>query len=226
MGYIYKITNDINGKVYIGKTESTIMDRWKNHVHDWKNIDTQNRPLYKAFTKYGIEHFHIERLEFQPTSEMLCEREQYWINYYRSYIRFPDCNGYNTTLGGDGKTYFNHTDEEVIQKYQELKTIRATAKYFQCDFDTISNRLHRNGIDPNSLSSKRKIHGKKVARIVDGKIIDIFNSQTEAAEWLIQNNYANGEVNSVATNIGRCCNGKRKSCGGFSWQRIEDGGLL
>ena len=34
MGYIYKITNNINGKVYIGKTDFTVESRWKNHLHD------------------------------------------------------------------------------------------------------------------------------------------------------------------------------------------------
>ena len=37
MGYIYKIVNNINGKVYIGKTDFTIEERWKNHIHDCKN---------------------------------------------------------------------------------------------------------------------------------------------------------------------------------------------
>ena len=60
MPYIYKITNDINNKVYIGKTLSTIDKRWKEHQRDSQKRRCEQRPLYSAIRKYGIEHFHIE----------------------------------------------------------------------------------------------------------------------------------------------------------------------
>ena len=64
MAYIYKITNDINGKSYIGKTEkNNIQERWKDHLIDYKKRRTEKRPLYSAMNKYGIEHFHIEQIE-------------------------------------------------------------------------------------------------------------------------------------------------------------------
>ena len=154
-------------------------------------------------------------------NELLNEREIYWINYYRSYVRFPDCNGYNATLGGDGKSYFIHSDEEVIQKFEELKTVRATAEYFNCDFDTISIRLKRNNIDPNSLENKRIAKGKRVRAIdSNNNTIKEFNSQTAAAEWLIENAQLSGSITTTAANIGRCCNGIRKTYGGYRWERI------
>lgn len=222
MGYIYKITNNINGKVYIGKTDFTVESRWKNHLHDWKTkIEYEQRPLYNAFSKYGVENFAISQIEKVDDNDLLSEREQYWINYYRSYVGFPDCNGYNATLGGDGRSWFNHSDEEVIAKYKELKTIRATAKYFNCDFDTISNRLKRNNIDPTSLENKRNFAGKRVQALdFNDNVIKEFNSQTAAAEWLIEVSQLSGSVNTTAANIGRCCNGIRQSYGGYKWKRI------
>lgn len=60
MGFIYKITNDVNGKVYIGKTLNTVESRWKEHCHDKDRRNMENRPLYRAMNKYGLEHFSIE----------------------------------------------------------------------------------------------------------------------------------------------------------------------
>ena len=58
MGYIYKIVNDINGKIYIGQTTRTIQERWKEHIKE--SLGTRaNHPIYRAMRKYGNEHFQI-----------------------------------------------------------------------------------------------------------------------------------------------------------------------
>ena len=91
MGYIYKIVNDINNKIYIGKTEFNIQKRFEEHIRDSQK-EHKNRPLYNAMNKYGIQHFKIELIEECNNLE---EREKYWISFYDSYK-----NGYNATLGG------------------------------------------------------------------------------------------------------------------------------
>ena len=97
MGYIYKITNIINGKVYIGKTEFTIKRRFKQHCEDCKKERLNEvRPLYRAMKKYGVDNFISEEIE-QCDNSILCDREKYWIQYYDSYKH-----GYNATIGGDG----------------------------------------------------------------------------------------------------------------------------
>lgn len=53
-GYIYKITNLINGKIYIGKTTSSIEERWKEYIYSINRDNIKNRPLYKAINRYGI----------------------------------------------------------------------------------------------------------------------------------------------------------------------------
>ena len=63
MAYIYQITNDINGKVYIGKTEQSIEKRFSEHCQDAYKERNITRPLYSAMRKYGLEHFHIEMLD-------------------------------------------------------------------------------------------------------------------------------------------------------------------
>ena len=95
MGFIYKITNQINNKVYIGLTTTTIKNRWKEHIGAIGRYKDK-RPLYAAMSKYGIDNFSIEELE-ECDDLILAEREIYWIDYYNSYY-----NGYNATFGGDG----------------------------------------------------------------------------------------------------------------------------
>lgn len=113
MGYIYKITNEINAKIYIGKTEYVNPEkRWKEHLREYKKARCEKRPLYSTMNKHGVEHFRFEVIEETDNPEETCKREQYWINELRTYVWFKDCNGYNATLGGDGKCYLN-IDEKL-----------------------------------------------------------------------------------------------------------------
>lgn len=77
MGFIYKITNDINSKIYVGKTlHSTIEERFKEHQLDSLKRTYEQRPLYSAMRKYGIEHFQIELIGEYP-DDLLNEMEVY-----------------------------------------------------------------------------------------------------------------------------------------------------
>jgi group I intron endonuclease len=92
---IYKITNMINKKVYIGQTTTSIENRWKHHLKDCKR--EKNNKFYNAIKKYGSENFKIEVIENEIEEQrLLNERERYWIGFYDSYK-----NGYNSTLGGE-----------------------------------------------------------------------------------------------------------------------------
>lgn len=74
---VYKISNDINGKLYIGITTCQLEVRWKGHLHDAdRGIE---RPLYRAMRKYGKEHFKIEQIDTANTPEELGEKERYYI---------------------------------------------------------------------------------------------------------------------------------------------------
>lgn len=93
--YIYKITNRLNNKSYVGKTtKPSINDRWISHLYDAKRYKTK---LYNAINKYGPENFIIEVVEVVPDDcpiVLLNEREIYWIKELQ-----PE---YNMTKGGDG----------------------------------------------------------------------------------------------------------------------------
>lgn len=144
MAFIYKITNKINGKVYIGKTERTIEIRWKEHQ---KNAKYEEKlfhiPLYKAFNKYGIENFSIEYIE-ECATNILNEREQYWIKF------FDSCgNGYNCTLGGDGSLLLFSEEEiqEIIKRHQNGERLDYLCKEFHHDYMTIKRLFNERGIE-------------------------------------------------------------------------------
>lgn len=159
MAYIYKITNQVNGKVYIGKTtENSIEQRWKEHQQDCKKERCKSRPFYRALNKYGLDQFTVEEVE-QCDVSVLDERETYWINYYRSYIGWDDCNGYNATLGGDGKCYCDY--DWVYSLWQEGKIIKNIAQITKYDQATISKILHNKGITTEEIRQRAMKFRKK-----------------------------------------------------------------
>lgn len=94
---IYKATNLVNGKMYIGLTTQTLDNRIQGHY--WQTINNhKNYHFYNAIRKYGWENFKWEVIDdTAKTLDELCEKEIYWIAHYDTYN-----NGYNSTLGGEG----------------------------------------------------------------------------------------------------------------------------
>lgn len=76
MGSIYKITNTINNKVYIGQTIKPVEKRFQQHKNNYTKPYFSQLVLYKAFNKYGIENFTFEEIE-KVDNNMLDEREKY-----------------------------------------------------------------------------------------------------------------------------------------------------
>ena len=87
--YIYKITNLLNNKVYIGQVyNKSIYDRFKRHISEAK--PTSKSYIGRAIAKYGFENFQVEILDEVPIEELDCA-EAFWIEYSNSMRP----NGYN-----------------------------------------------------------------------------------------------------------------------------------
>jgi group I intron endonuclease len=97
MGLVYRVTNTLNGKVYIGKTTVPLLRRWTQHVSSAKK--GVNSRLYNAIRKYGVKSFDMQVIDTTTNSGELSRLEQDWIIRLNS--RNPDI-GYNITPGGDG----------------------------------------------------------------------------------------------------------------------------
>lgn len=111
MGYIYKVTNLTNGKIYIGQTARNVDRRWREHIWDAHGRCSCNG-LHNAIRKYSEHNFDIETVE-QCDNVMLNEREKYWIGFYHSNNKHI---GYNLTDGGDSNYQKNPDSEETKYK--------------------------------------------------------------------------------------------------------------
>lgn len=206
MSFIYKISNTINSKLYIGKTSNSIEKRWKEHLRDSKKESLVIRPLYRAMKKYGTDVFKIELVE-EVSESSVNVREIYWINYYNSFKE-----GYNATLGGDGSSYIDR--DSVVSTYTELKSMRATSNHLNIDEKTVRKILKECGIKilPKAEMQKEK-QGKSVAKLNKDtdEIVETFSSIKDAAKSV---------PNASFSHISSVCSGKRKTAYGFKWSFI------
>lgn len=119
-GWIYAITNKVNGKMYIGKTIDYTQRKWQ-HFHR-----EECPALRNAFTKYGIDNFEMApilsftAINRNVLNKVLTELEKYYIAKYKTYGK-----GYNITKGGEGLCGYEHTEEYKLlmsQKQKEYKS--------------------------------------------------------------------------------------------------------
>ena len=211
-GYIYKITNLINQKAYIGKTVGSIEERWKEHKRDCKRFS--DRPLYRALNKYGIDNFKVELVEEVDIKD-LSEREIYWIGYYHTYTE-----GYNATLGGDGKILYDY--DLIVELIHNQYSTQEIIQMVGCCAEVVQLVARKNNL---SIAKKSKdcIHEKQPIDQYDknGNYLRSFESIRDASRWLEENNYVSGHLNGVVSHISDVCKGKRKSAYKFIWKNSK-----
>lgn len=226
MGYIYKIYNDINNKIYIGQTSYTLENRFSKHktrLKEYNEKQLLTSPLYNAMNKYGIEHFYIESIE-ECRNNQLLEKEIYWIDYYDTYN-----NGYNGTRGGEGVQKYDYEQiYEILIEHPEL-TCQQIARQFNCCAQVVSNVAHINNIDLKQRVSNQKKGFKtkyhlSVQKIVNqydlnNNFIQQFNSIKEAARYLVTQNICKS-FDSARASISKVCNhpDKFKTAYNFIWK--------
>lgn len=108
-GYIYKTTNLINNKIYIGKHNRNKFDN---------NYVGSGRLVKAAIQKYGFENFKCEMIDIAMNLQDLNTKERFWIEKYHSTDKSI---GYNLTSGGDGGDTFTYlTNDEKISRVNKL----------------------------------------------------------------------------------------------------------
>lgn len=117
---IYKVTNLLNGKVYIGQTKRSIEARWSQHRHDVKLKHCYCK-LQKAIKEFGADNFRIEQIDSATTKEEANEKEVFWIKYYNATV-----DGYNTSPGG--RSGGNRKKVKAVESGLVFDTIVEAAK--------------------------------------------------------------------------------------------------
>jgi group I intron endonuclease len=162
MSFIYKTTNTINGKIYIGKSK----------LNDPAYLGS-GMILRQAIQKYGITSFVKEIIE-ECADEVVNDREKFWIGYYKSFERGV---GYNIALGGSGgDTTTHHPDKDVIVEKRKhgLSTWHETMTETQ-------KTEHGNKI---SAAKKGKSNGREGYKHSSESIDKIKNNQPpKTDEW-------------------------------------------
>lgn len=214
-GIIYKVTNIINSKIYIGQTKRTLEKRRYFHLYESKHTRLDFH-FYRAIKKYGQENFLWETIDKAFSREELLDKEIYWIKFYNS--SHID-SGYNMTNGGEG--FGSPTDQVkksmgrnmVLEKnpfYGKVHT--ENSRYLMAVAN--SNRKH----NPHSDITKQKIrdahlsHKNKKRPIVCIETQQLFESIKLAADTI--------KVSSAA--ILYACKNDKGTCGGFHWKYYED----
>ena len=172
---VYKVTNNINNKIYVGITNQGYKTRFYKHCSD--SIRGSNFPLHLALRKYGIDNFTTEVIETCDTIELLKEREIHWIKTLQSQSKEI---GYNVTSGGDGAYGIKVSDVT-----RNKMSLAAKGRVIS---DITKNNMR-----------KACTKSKKVSMFtLDGTLVRTFNSTKEADREL---GYTNTNISRCARGL-------------------------
>lgn len=213
MAYIYKITNLVNNKIYIGETTRTIQTRWNEHKSSCQNENSKgyNYHLHNAMRYYGIINFKIEEIEKCEDNERFI-RETYYIQLYKSYDRKK---GYNDVIEGEGNSPYSTQD--FLDAWNEGLRIFQIAEKLGCHYTIVAKRLLANGITIEQLQERHKSYlterdGRPVLQYsLNGELIKEFPSTGSCNKA--------GFQQSAVCNV---CNQKQKSAYNFLWKYKDD----
>lgn len=239
-GFIYKITNNINGHFYIGQTRTTVKERFYDHTKDYSVSRYQKYGLYKAFKKYGVDNFSVSTIETHQTAmleelnKILNEREKSLIMenrelYGKSFL-------YNHSQGGDydGCTtenipviQYDYTGKEINRFNSIIDAKRITGT------SGISSVINKK---PQNLSANGYIWRRQDDPLTDEEIrfirirfntipikqygynyilIRQYDSINDAAKSIANDGY---NIDTVTSHIKICCEHKSKTSYGYIWR--------
>ena len=224
MGFIYKITNIITNKCYIGETKEKMPEtRWKQHKRTIeKGIGCP--ALQNAVKKYGIDNFTFKVL-------IICfdeERFKFEKEYIKKFNSIAP-NGYNLTKGGEGGGFYGkkHSQETINKISNTLKN-----KYINND-DLRKNVTEKNKHLMNLKETKEKItnsvlNTERCKSLKENKL-SFKDLTVEVSQYTLDGIFIN-KYNSIkqaeietcvsAKTISKVINYKQKTSGGFIWKRI------
>lgn len=163
---VYKITNAVNGKTYIGKTRQKLDTRWKQHC----NKKSNSRLLKNAINKYGAAVFKIEPLVHTDDHIRLDQCEVAYIKHFDSMVP----NGYNLTSGGEGGYIRSAETRKLLSDANKGKsrphTEKSKAKLSLCRMGDKNPMYGKEQSEETKLKRSKALLGKKRPQWVKDKI--------------------------------------------------------
>lgn len=203
---IYKITNIVNEKCYIGQSHN-IYDRWIRHRSRafQVNDSNYNSYFYRSIRKYGLDKFRFEILE-ECVDSNLSEREKYYIGLFDSN---NPLHGYNMTLGGEGRLLQNRN--RVIDLWNQGFFIGEIAKLISGSRNTVKQILTEYQIDFGLENHIRWIKRRS-------REIDQYDRNMNFLKTWPSTNEIERKLHINKKSISNCCNYLAKTAGGYKWR--------
>ena len=239
---VYKITNKINGKCYIGQTVKPIQRRWKQHIVGNGHCSA----IHGAITKYGIDNFDVKIISHNNSIEEMNHRERYYIKLFNSLAP----NGYNLTEGGIrpsfspqarlnmarkgekhplwGKKHSEESKKKMsVAKIGKKRSVESNKK----QSESTSGSKHWNFGKSPSGETLAKISKNASKQYANGRgaILQECNIQRRIAIICNQNGIiyksiksAAISINASASNITQQLKGRARSVKGFTFSYLEN----
>lgn len=206
---VYKITNTINNKIYIGMT-GDLKTRWSGNGRQYKpfNNDT-HRPFWNAINKYGWDNFQKEVIEDNLTFDEAIEGEIFYIAFFNATNKDI---GYNVSPGGNGgKIYLEHPKGMLGKHHTEENRLRQS-EFMKANNPMVNVKWGETHKHPKGMKGKKqtehqravarslKSSAKKVSATFPDGTTKTFNSVKECAEYLDVNSSSSFFIKLLKTN--------------------------
>ena len=207
---VYRITNMINGKKYIGKHSTA-------DVYD--GCFGSGIAIKQAINKYGIDNFKKEIICYCDNEEELKEMEKYHIKKEGTFSK-----GYNLTLGGEGILGYKHTEDSIRKASDSRK------RYYEENPEMREkiSEMAKERVGKLNPFYGRKLSQEHIDKLTVSRVKAITGVNNPSARSVICNetgvkyDLAQDAATAVglkySTTILKACKNIRKSAGGFTWR--------
>lgn len=203
-GLIYKYTNVLDGKTYIGQTRQNLQERDKEHISA-----KDNTYFHKALQTYGRNNFTLEIVEDDIPLNELDEKEKYYIDFYKSF--YTSGKGYNLTRGGQGEQCSPSSQILTISQVKEIRDLilntnrtfsdigkeYGVSPYTISDIsrgETFYDKTLKYPLRPFTIFQKSELNAEKVTTIIN-MLRNTEMSQKEIALATDTLEYTVGQIN-------------------------------
>ena len=205
---VYKVTNMVNGKIYVGQTTTSLQKRWYQHCHK----SSRCRYLYHAIQKYGANNFEVEQIDVARDRAELDLKEWFWIQHYGCMIP----NGYNLKSGGSTPSYSE--ESRLLMSMNHADVSGSNNPRYGVHLSAVTRKKIRDSQLGKRLSDEHRL--KCCLNSTRRKAV----KNIDTGEYFPSSRAAEKHYDLAHGTISRVCRGDGYTAGGFHWSYVKGGG--